>query len=279
MIHTQHDCSSQMNSNLMTNITKLTHYRSLICQSSNFILCSLQITKTEKICCFFVVSLRKLLNSSRFVWKFGTQCCQMRIGLGDAENNDASMDTTASSIMLPPPTHSNRPNRTIIITSTPAARPDGPMVQSENDLPASASPEGATGYTPVDDGNISDAILDSMETTVVYVWTFLSLPIAHHMMTSSNGYIFRVTGHLCGEFTGEFTTQRPVTRSFDVFFDLRLNKRLGKQWWGWWSETISCSLWRHRNDMICMHISVWTILEILTSWGLYKSANILQTNP
>ena len=32
------------------------------------------------------------------------------------------------------------------------------------------------------------------------------------MMTKSNGKIFRVTGHLCGE----FTTQRPVTRSFDV---------------------------------------------------------------
>ena len=41
-------------------------------------------------------------------------------------------------------------------------------------------------------------------------------------MTSSNGNIFRVTGHLCGEFTGpgEFPTQRPVTQSFDVFFDL-----------------------------------------------------------
>ena len=51
------------------------------------------------------------------------------------------------------------------------------------------------------------------------------------MMTSSNGNIFRVTGHLCGEFT--FPAQRPVMRSFDVFFDLRLNKRLSKQWWGW----------------------------------------------
>ena len=48
-------------------------------------------------------------------------------------------------------------------------------------------------------------------------------------MTSSNGNIFRVTGHLGGEFTGEFPTQRPVTRSFDVLFDLRLYKRLGKQ--------------------------------------------------
>ena len=62
------------------------------------------------------------------------------------------------------------------------------------------------------------------------------------MMTSSNGNIFRVTGHLCGEFT-----QSPETRSFDVFFDLRLNKRLSKQSWGWWFETLSRPLWRHCN--------------------------------
>ena len=69
------------------------------------------------------------------------------------------------------------------------------------------------------------------------------------MMTSSNGNIFRVTGPLCGEFTGpgEFPAQRPVTRSFDVFFDLRPNKRLNKQPWGRWFETLSWSLWRHRN--------------------------------
>ena len=49
--------------------------------------------------------------------------------------------------------------------------------------------------------------------------------------------------------TGEFPTQRPVTRSFDVFFDLRLNKRLSKQSWGWWLETLSRPLRRHRNAM------------------------------
>ena len=47
---------------------------------------------------------------------------------------------------------------------------------------------------------------------------------------------------------GEFPTQRPATRSFGVYFDLRPNKRLSKQSWGWWFETASCSLWRHRND-------------------------------
>ena len=75
------------------------------------------------------------------------------------------------------------------------------------------------------------------------------------MMTPSNGNIFQVTGHLCGEFTGpgEFPTKRPVTRSFDVFFDLRLNKRLSKEWWGWWFETLSRPLWLHRNagDALC----------------------------
>ena len=110
--------------------------------------------------------LRSITNAPTYANTATTEQDQRRSG-STAENNDASMDTTASSIMLPPPMHSNRPNRTIIITSTPAARPGGPVVQSENELPASASPEGATGYTPVDDGNISDAILDGMETTVV----------------------------------------------------------------------------------------------------------------
>ena len=53
---------------------------------------------------------------------------------------------------------------------------------------------------------------------------------------------------------GEFPTQRPVTRSFDVFFDLCLNKRLSKQWWGWWFETLSRPLWRHRNVLAVIDI-------------------------
>ena len=47
---------------------------------------------------------------------------------------------------------------------------------------------------------------------------------------------------------GELPAQRPVTQSFDVFFDLRLNARLSKQWWGLWSETPSCPLWRYCNN-------------------------------
>ena len=81
--------------------------------------------------------------------------------------------------------------------------------------------------------------------------TFQSVITSHRMMTSSNGNLLRVTGHLSGEFTGpgELPTQRPVTRSFDVFFDLRLNKWLSKQWWGWWFEMLSCPLRRHCNGM------------------------------
>ena len=72
------------------------------------------------------------------------------------------------------------------------------------------------------------------------------------MMTSSNGNMFRVTGHLCGEFTG--LRWIPHTKASDaelyVFFDFRLNKRISKHSWGWWFETQSRSLWRHRNEMI-----------------------------
>ena len=45
----------------------------------------------------------------------------------------------------------------------------------------------------------------------------------------------------------EFPAQRSVTRCLDVFFDLHPNKWLSKQWWGWWFETPSHPLWRHRN--------------------------------
>ena len=64
------------------------------------------------------------------------------------------------------------------------------------------------------------------------------------MKTSSNGSIFCVTGHLCGEFTGEFSAHRPMTRSFGVLY-VCLSKRLSKQSWGWWYETLSRPLWRH----------------------------------
>ena len=89
----------------------------------------------------------------------------------------------------------------------------------------------------------------------VTFWNYIRLLKQHWafiwkiMMTSSNGNIFRVTGHFCGEFTGHrwFPAQNPVTRNLDFFFDLRLNKCLSKQWWGWWFETSWRPLWRHCN--------------------------------
>ena len=77
--------------------------------------------------------------------------------------------------------------------------------------------------------------------------TWISFP--YLMMTSSNGNIFRVTGHLCGEFTGPWWIPRTKANDarFDVLFDLRPNKWLSKQWWGWWFEAQSRLLWRHCN--------------------------------
>ena len=65
--------------------------------------------------------------------------------------------------------------------------------------------------------------------------------------------------------TGEFPTRRPVTRSFGIFFDLLLNKRLSKQWWGWWFETTSCSLWRHRNVTRQPHLHDLTPINFISS--------------
>ena len=74
-------------------------------------------------------------------------------------------------------------------------------------------------------------------------------------MTSSDGNIFRVTGHLCGEFTGLRWIPRTKASDADIFFDLSLNKRLSKQSWGWCFETPSCPLWRQ--------CSVWDVEMIL----------------
>ena len=103
--------------------------------------------------------------------------------------------------------------------------------------------------------------------------------MSQSMMTSSNGNIFRVTGHLCGEFTGpgEFPTQRPVTRSFDVYFDLRPNKWLSKQSWGWWFETLSCSLWRHRNATLFLTITC-RLFEPIMSISFRNTARTIIVN-
>ena len=70
---------------------------------------------------------------------------------------------------------------------------------------------------------------------------------------------------------GEFPTQRPVTRSFGVHFDLRLNKRLSKQLWGWWFETPSRLLWRHRNEncLGCVLFWCWMLLFRFEIWKCF----------
>ena len=77
--------------------------------------------------------------------------------------------------------------------------------------------------------------------------------------------------------TGEFPTQRLVTRSFDVYFDLRPNEWLSKQSWAWWFETLSCSLWRHRNavrDSTNMQIYIYTIHAIWYTWTFIRQTEI-----
>ena len=71
----------------------------------------------------------------------------------------------------------------------------------------------------------------------------------------------------CTSLVKKIPAQRPVTRSLDVSFDLCLNKRLSKQWWGWWLETPSRTLWRHCNvistqnmaqkEVCCLHKKIW----------------------
>ena len=76
-----------------------------------------------------------------------------------------------------------------------------------------------------------------------------------HQMETFSALLALCAGH--SPVPGEFPTQRPVTRSFDVYFDLRPNKRLGKQSWGWWFQTLSWSLWRHRNGLRTNFNEIW----------------------
>ena len=73
------------------------------------------------------------------------------------------------------------------------------------------------------------------------------LPWWRHQMETFSALLAICAGN--SPVPGEFPAQRPVTRSFDVFFDLRLNKRLRKPSCGWWFDTLSRPLWRHRNDV------------------------------
>ena len=103
-------------------------------------------------------------------------------------------------------------------------------------------------------------------------YLYFGISNIHPKCTSLNGKKIRVTGPLCGNssVTGEFPSQRPVSRSCDVFFDLRLNKWLSKHSWGWWFETPSRSLWRHRNVYRVSGHDEWVLLcRILPDVHIY----------
>ena len=82
---------------------------------------------------------------------------------------------------------------------------------------------------PGPQGRTLECLLCEFGRKWLFLW-YYDVRTGKRMMTSSNGNIFRGTGHLCEEFIGLrwIPPQRPVTRSFDVFFDLGLNKRLSK---------------------------------------------------
>ena len=102
-------------------------------------------------------------------------------------------------------------------------------------------------------------LVDSCDTfayTVCRHWAIIWFSISGKVIIWLNAWwrhqmeIFSALLALCAgnsAVTGEFPSQRPVTRSFGVFYDMCLNKRLRKQSWGWWFETPSRILWRHRN--------------------------------
>ena len=92
-----------------------------------------------------------------------------------------------------------------------------------------------------------------------YTHTLLNACISHqylltwwrHQMETFSALLAICAGN--SPVPGEFPTQRPVTRSFDIYFDLSPNKQLSKQLWGWWFETQSRPLWRHRNERCISH--------------------------
>ena len=93
--------------------------------------------------------------------------------------------------------------------------------------------------------------LASVSSPVLYHWTYHQSNLPKIMMTSSNGNIFRVTGHFCDKFTGHRWI--PCTKASDLELwhflwsapEWTIEQKQSR---GWWFETPSCPLWRHNND-------------------------------
>ena len=87
---------------------------------------------------------------------------------------------------------------------------------------------------------------------------FSSLTLSDHMMTSSNGNIFRVTGPLCGEFTGPRWI--PLTKASDAEPWCSL---WSAPWInGWVNNREAGDLRRHRA-----HYDVFVMQRRRISWG------------
>ena len=118
----------------------------------------------------------------------------------------------------------------------------------------------------------------SMTTCPNYCQHYLAYLVSwwRHQMETFSALLAICAGN--SPVSGEFPAQRPVTGSFDVFFDLHPNKRLSKQWWGWWFETPSCPLWRHRNvysrmQQTCCLISIVIYGRLALQW-LRRERNV-----
>ena len=109
--------------------------------------------------------------------------------------------------------------------------------------------------------NRTGIILDFHHISLLMAWW-------RHQMETFSALLAICAGN--SPVTGEFPAQRPGTPSFDVFFDLCLAKQLSKQGWGWWFETPSCPLWRHRNGMGLIYWSEQTIKSGIFHCGKHK---------
>ena len=89
------------------------------------------------------------------------------------------------------------------------------------------------------------------------------------MMPSSNGNIFRITGHLSGEFAGHRWIPREKARDAELWCFLWSTPELTVEQ-TWWFETPSRPLWRHCNVSNYKHSFMMTFAIKLNAIILIK---------
>ena len=98
------------------------------------------------------------------------------------------------------------------------------------------------------------------------------------MMTSSNGNIFRVTGHLCGEFSGDRWIPRTKASDAGLWSFFLICAWIN----GWGNNREGCNLRRHRahynvtvmSDVSAIHYEVLVPSRILNSVLPYRLRNL-----